>query len=100
MSGGWRFGAGRPRERAETTAYPSVSVKDVRARLGSLGDVVDVALSCDGRGEPSTHEVRLTRTVCHFGGQRVWFVCPRCERRAAVIYLPDVPGCRCCLQLR
>ena len=27
--------------------------------------------------------ITLTSTPCHFGGRRVWFVCPRCHDRAA-----------------
>ncbi len=30
--------------------------------------------------------VRLTRTPCNFGKFRVWFACPGCGRRCAVLY--------------
>lgn len=40
--------------------------------------------------------IELTRTKCHFGGERVWFLCPRCEGRIGVLY-PVV--CRCCMKL-
>jgi hypothetical protein len=30
--------------------------------------------------------VYFTRTRCNFGGERIWFVCPSCGRRCAVIY--------------
>lgn len=52
--------------------------------------------------------VRITTTRCHFGGQRVWFRCPRvtngrpCGRRVAVLYLlPNGHnfGCRECFGL-
>ena len=39
-------------------------------------------------------------TPCHFGGQRHWFHCPRCDRRAELLY--RVEGlflCRCCHNL-
>lgn len=29
--------------------------------------------------------IGLTHTPCHFGGQRVWFLCPVCQQRAAVL---------------
>jgi hypothetical protein len=29
--------------------------------------------------------VALTHTPCHYGGQRIWFVCPSCSCRAAVL---------------
>jgi hypothetical protein len=30
--------------------------------------------------------VRLACTPCHFGGKRIWFICPYCGRRCAVIF--------------
>lgn len=44
--------------------------------------------------------VYLTYTDCHYGGQRVWFVCPCCDQRAANLY-SHIPNfiCRRCCQL-
>src|SRR5947209_17652403 len=51
--------------------------------------------------EPIKRTVLLTRTLCHFGGERVWFCCPRCDRRTSSIFLVQPPfACRVCLQLR
>jgi hypothetical protein len=30
--------------------------------------------------------IRFTWTRCNFGGKRIWFVCPFCSRRCAVVY--------------
>lgn len=38
--------------------------------------------------------VRLTRTACHFGGGRFWFICPVCGRRCAKLYHAGA-GFRC-----
>ena len=35
--------------------------------------------------ERTRRTVWLTRTPCHFGGERVWFCCPTCERRTSSI---------------
>ena len=46
--------------------------------------------------------IALTTTVLHSGGLRWWFVCPRCDRRAAKLYLPPGEqqfGCRMCYDL-
>lgn len=44
--------------------------------------------------------VRLDSTPCHFGGNRVWFRCPACGRRVAILYLPGRDfACRICYQL-
>ena len=30
--------------------------------------------------------VELDRTPCHYGGERLWFLCPTCKKRVAVLY--------------
>jgi hypothetical protein len=53
-----------------------------------------------GEWERVKETVRLDTTHCHYGGQRYWFRCPRCDRRTAVIYIVDRPfRCRVCLRL-
>ncbi len=44
--------------------------------------------------------VRLTRTPCHFGGVRIWFSCPGCGRRVAILYGGRHFRCRKCHDLR
>lgn len=44
-------------------------------------------------------EVQLTRSACHFGGSRAWFICPRCSRRTVMVYLHGWPACRKCSRL-
>jgi hypothetical protein len=46
-----------------------------RVRDGGRGDWTDI-----------TECVRLLRTAQPFGGERLWFACPRCGRRCAVLY--------------
>lgn len=53
----------------------------------------------DGPSQEVTHEVKLLRTPCHYGGQRPWFSCPTCQKRAAILYLCNVPQCRRCAGL-
>src|SRR6188472_1232360 len=33
-----------------------------------------------------TEPITLTRTACHFGGERVWFLCPSCGTRRAMLH--------------
>jgi hypothetical protein len=35
---------------------------------------------------PIRERIRLTRTPCTFGGNRIWFACPGCGDRCAVLY--------------
>lgn len=52
------------------------------------------------RGEWISQEypVFLERTRCHYGGQRVWFLCParNCGRRVAMLYGGTIFACRHC----
>ena len=43
----------------------------------------------------------LDWTACTYGGYRVWFLCPDCGRRVALLYLPISGRARCrrCLNL-
>ncbi|MGM9403682.1 hypothetical protein ACS0VU_15095 [Aliiroseovarius sp. KMU-71] len=43
--------------------------------------------------------VALTVTPCHFGGSRIWFVCPDCRRRCGVLYVGQSIACRKCHDL-
>lgn len=62
----------------------------------------DVMLSYTAAsGERQTESVELTRTPCHYGGARVWFRCPNCNRRTAKLYLRREQFlCRPCHGLR
>jgi len=49
------------------------------------------------KAEPILQEVPIAWTGLHFGGQRPWFICRGCGRRAAVLYTTGgLFGCRRC----
>ncbi len=44
----------------------------------------------------------ITTTPCHFGNERLWFLCPSCRRRVATLYKPPTKNtllCRKCHDL-
>lgn len=56
----------------------------------------------DGETIQQDYSVPITWTPCHMGGERPWFSCPDCCRRAAILYLLPVTGrftCRLCAGL-
>lgn len=57
--------------------------------------------SGDDDWENQEYPVRLDRTPCNFGGERVWFRCPAvgCGRRVAILFGGAVFACRHCYQL-
>lgn len=116
--GGSRHGAGRPRFHQRIGETVGIDVRRLQ-RDGCLesphtfswqwsdGSTVDlhtttrdVTLSYRNLfldGWRDIHEtVLLSRTNCHFGGFRPWFICPRCSRLALIIYLHGWPACRKC----
>lgn len=52
-----------------------------------------------GEWENKEYPVPLEWTACHFGGQRPWFLCPRCYRRVAVLFGGKMFACRHCHNL-
>jgi hypothetical protein len=47
-----------------------------------------------------TASIAVGRTACHFGGERVWFLCPSCGTRRALLHaIGGVFQCRGCHDL-
>lgn len=120
--GGWRYGAGRPARHAKTASKPSLDVRRLQrdghlsagqqmtwrwssgASIGMETESDAMRLSYrykDRKGDwrDVDQRIGITRTPCHYGGSRPWFTCPRCQRRAAILYLWHVPLCRTCAGL-
>lgn len=53
----------------------------------------------DGAWVEMDYRVRLDWTACNYGGSRVWFRCPSCGRRVALLYGGRVYACRHCHRL-
>lgn len=121
--GGYRWGAGRPALHAKTSQYLGLDVRALHRRrlltpgssfswtwsrggehAGTIGirvpEVSTVHLDYRRDDEPMHDTIRLARSHCHFGGWRPWFMCPRCWRNVAIVYLGNATGCRRCLRLR
>src|SRR5918992_5871276 len=83
--------AGRQTGSIGSVAYRDQVTLLYHHRRGSGSEWVDVKQA-----------VPLTWTVCNFGGERPWFICPgaRCGRRVAVLYGPgEYFLCRHCYDL-
>ena len=127
--GGYRWNAGRPGWRGKCEHRLALDIR-VLARRGHLTRGWLNSQSWTRNGEPAGninvraaedharliytwtpygHEprdfdypVRIVRTACRYGGNRPWFLCPRCGARRAVIYgsaSDGYFGCRGCMQL-
>ena len=78
-----------------TVASIQVAVEDQAVRLNYRTRVHG------GAWRDMDYHVSLDRTPCHFGGERVWFLCPAqvCSRRVAYLYGGAVFVCRHCHNL-
>lgn len=114
MRGGWRYGAGRPGRNGKVESLLRIDVRDWARRglldsanyfgwswsredekIASIGVYVNDTNSLtlkytwtpDG-GEPQSisKSITLAHTSCHYGKSRVWFRCPACYRRVAILY--------------
>lgn len=56
--------------------------------------------SCEEDWSTVTEFIFLQLTACRYGGERLWFICPKCGKRTVIIYVDTVAACRDCLGLR
>jgi hypothetical protein len=123
--GGSRWGAGRPAWKAKAEHCRSIDARRWKregillspGRLGGWGwtdpetgkqtasigytvGVGAVTLDYSVNGEPISQRVPALATGCTYGGKRYWFGCPRCGKRAAILYLRSHRfACRTCQRL-
>jgi len=64
------------------------------------GQMLEMTLPSQN-GFDVTAQIRLTTTPLHFGGCRVWMICPRCSGCVRVMFAGRGKiGCRRCLRVR
>jgi hypothetical protein len=108
--GGNRWGAGRPSHKLKDIHTRAIDVRrwqrdgllrggsfrwqwsdadtgEVRSTISVQSEVGRVVLIYTANTQSFHDPVNLTHTPCHYGGQRVWFECPRCHDRCARLYL-------------
>lgn len=125
-TGGERYGAGRPGNRAKAESSKRFDVREIRRKgLLRTGAAFNWQWSIDGRPcgtvavrvhpdslrieyaiqqedgpKDRSQSVPLVQTACQFGGHRTWFSCPCCARRVEVLYLRwQRFACRTCQRI-
>ena len=85
---GWEW-----KRRGRVVAAITISTEQDRIKL-------DYQTSTDGQNKQDhSYYIGLNFTPCHMGGQRTWFICPSCQKRAAILYGKRVFACRKCCEL-
>lgn len=121
--GGMRNGAGRPGYKLKTNQTRSIDVRrwkrdgllvdgyfgwqwtdsDTGKVESSIGVDISyglVTLIYTANGQSFRNPISVMRTPCTFGGERVWFGCPRCRQRCAKLFLRwGHFRCRSCSQI-
>ena len=70
------------------------------ATIGYRSDDTGVTLDYSIDGKDCSQRVRLSHSVCRYGGERPWFICPIRGERVAVLYLRAGRfACRQCQRL-
>jgi hypothetical protein len=117
--GGSRWGAGRPGWHVKAEDCRQLDVREWqrfrclepsacgtwyfgdRASVDYCVGADAVVLRHDLAGRPMEQRLPITRTACHYGGERPWFACPICSKRVAVLYFRGRTGfaCRRCSEV-
>lgn len=71
----------------------------VQARAGRVVLHYRTRSRGDQNWRSAEQPVELTFTACYLGGRRPWFLCPRCARRVAKLFLAGTFTCRRCVGL-
>lgn len=122
MRGGMRWGAGRPGWKPKTSQCRSIDARrlkrdgllraglaygwqwkdedgEVTASIGIRTHAGGLIVSYRTDGEDVEQRIATTATRCNYGGQRVWFACPHCRQRVALLYLSRQVACRQCFRM-
>ena len=75
--------------------YPKVRIASYKDQLTPFS--VSMQTNYTYRGKAYNYEIALSRTPCHYGGYRHWFICPHCGKRVGVLYCAGLYVCRHCI---
>lgn len=89
--------AGRKSDRAVADKQAQIDIRALKRQGHIEPGAEQVVLRIEGRPV----QIRLAYTTCHLGGTRVWWRCPCCGRRVAILYVRGKTiACRRCWRLR
>jgi len=74
--------------------YRKLSISDYRQQLSQL-DIAPSAVTLSYSHHSQT--IQVSSLPCHYGGVRYYWHCPKCCRRAAVLYCAGSYVCRHCI---
>ena len=75
--------------------YPKIRIASYKDQLTPFS--VSMQTNYTYRGKAYNYEIALSKTPCHYGGYRHWFICPHCGKRVGVLYCAGLFVCRHCI---
>ena len=76
--------------------YPRLSISRYREQL-KQGSAKSIEVSYSYRSKSYQYSIRLSKSACHYGGYRYWWLCPKCTKRVSVLYCAGIYACRHCI---
>ena len=67
---------------------PQIHISEVKKFVSQQNPVVTLTINQQS-GDKINYHVKTTTTPCYFGGERYWFECGICHKRAAILYVSD-----------
>lgn len=77
--------------------YQRVNIKNIKDVIKQSHQDSVLYFSYTHNGKSYNYSVRLDKTACNYGGNRYWYVCPKCGRRTSVLYCAGIYMCRRCI---
>lgn len=77
--------------------YPKLSITQYREQLRQSTSQQSIMLSYQYKDKQYSYPIEVSSTACNYGGLRYWWSCPKCCRRAAVLYCAGSYVCRYCI---
>ena len=56
-----------------------------------------IEVSYTHRSKPYQYPIQLSKSACHYGGHRFWWLCPKCHQRTSILYCAGLYVCRHCI---
>ena len=76
--------------------YPRLSISSYRKHLRQNNNDT-LPLSYQYRGTPYNYSITVSKSACHYGNYRYWWLCPNCSKRVSVLYCAGTYVCRHCI---
>ena len=76
--------------------YLKLPISRYREQL-KHGNAQSIEVSYTHRSKPYQYSIQLTKSACHYGNYRYWWLCPKCSKRVSVLYCAGLYVCRHCI---